>query len=43
MLTLTVKVGALPEGINSRCWVFGVAPNAPKADEVPRGDAGGGR
>gem|GEM_PF-4621333 len=23
MLTLTVKVGALSEGINSRCWVFG--------------------
>jgi hypothetical protein len=38
-----LKVGALPEGglkRYPRCWVSGVAPNAPKADADPRSDAG---
>jgi len=31
---------ALPEGNDSRCGVFGVAPNAPKPDENPSGMQG---
>jgi hypothetical protein len=37
-LVEALKVRALPEGSSkghSRCWVSGVAPNAPKADEAP--------